>query len=151
MKLGAIDFLSKPIKPEVLRRVVADVLDRPPTSARRSEPVLSPMSQAGSQAGVAVAAPAALAPAKRALNQRDFVRARELLEETLELSPDSAEAHNLMGVLRETLGQDRAAYDAYRMALEADPSYGPALANMRRYCQRAGLDFSNWSINPGAE
>ena len=28
MKLGAIDFLTKPVTPDVLRRVVADVIDR---------------------------------------------------------------------------------------------------------------------------
>ena len=69
----------------------------------------------------------------------------------LELDPNSAEAHHLFGVLRESLGQDRAAYEAYRMALEADPDYVPALDSMRRYCERFGLDFRNWSINPGAE
>ena len=34
MKLGAIDFLSKPLSPDALRRVVAEVLDR----ARRPRP-----------------------------------------------------------------------------------------------------------------
>ena len=28
MKLGAIDFLAKPLSPEVLRKVVAEVLER---------------------------------------------------------------------------------------------------------------------------
>ena len=82
----------------------------------------------------AAAAPVALAPAtvdlvwaKQALNQREFGLAHERLEEALRLDPDSAEAHHLMGVLRESLGQHRAAYEAYRMALEADPRYWPAL------------------------
>ena len=34
MKLGAIDFLSKPISPEVLRTVVAEVLARHAASDR---------------------------------------------------------------------------------------------------------------------
>ena len=42
MKLGAIDFLTKPITPEALRRVVAEVIARartsPPMSRARAEP-----------------------------------------------------------------------------------------------------------------
>jgi DNA-binding response OmpR family regulator len=151
IKLGAIDFLSKPIKPEALRRVVGDVL------RRRGEPgSAAPVSQAQrarSSATAATLAPAAvdLVWAKQALNRREFSRAHDLLREALELDPASAEAHHLMGVLRESLGQDRAAYEAYRAALEIEPHYLPALDSMRRYCVRFGLDFSNWSINPGAE
>ena len=55
-----------------------------------------------------------------------------------------------MGVLRESLGQQHAAYRAYKLALEADPSYGPALENLQRYCTRFGLDFQNPAINPAA-
>ncbi len=151
MKLGAIDFLSKPIKPEALRNMVGDVL------RRRGGPASAPEFVRDS-AGRSAATTVTLAPsgvdlvwAKQALNQREFGRAHDLLEEALELDPDSAEAHHLMGVLRESRGQDRVAYEAYRMALEADPHYLPALDSMRRYCVRSGLDFSNWSINPGAE
>jgi len=155
MKLGAIDFLTKPIKPEALRCVVADVFRRhaPLELESESEPdhALTQGRQRLSTAMTHAPAGVGMLSARRALNQRDFERAHELLEETLVLGPDSAEAQNLMGVLRETLGQDLAAYEAYRMALEADPHYGPALDNMRRYCERSGLDFDNWSINPGAE
>ncbi len=85
------------------------------------------------------------------MNLREFDRAVNLLERALELAPDSAEAHTLMGVLRESLGQDHAAYHAYRAALHADPHYGPARDNLQRYCERFGLDFHNRSINPAAE
>jgi DNA-binding response OmpR family regulator len=151
MKLGAIDFLSKPIKPEQLRTMVADVLRR--SGARAPEPATagSPQGPSAGTAATFTHSGADLVWAKQALNQREFNRARDLLEEALELDPGSAEAHHLMGVLRESLGQDRAAYDAYHAALEIDPHYLPALDSMRRYCVRYGLDFSNWSINPGAE
>jgi hypothetical protein len=43
------------------------------------------------------------------------------------------------------------AEDTARRRLEANPYYGPARENMRRYCERFGLDPSNWSINPGAD
>ena len=151
IKLGAIDFLSKPIKPEALRSVVGDVLRRHGEPGAPGQ--VSQAARGRSQATAATLAPAGvdLVWAKQALNRREFSRAHDLLEDALELDPGSAEAHHLMGVLRESLGQDRAAYDDYRAALEIDPHYLPALDSMRRYCVRFGLDFSNWSINPGAE
>jgi Tfp pilus assembly protein PilF len=84
------------------------------------------------------------------LNRREFDRAEELLEQVLDLVPDSAEALTLMGVLRESCGQDHAAYRAYKAALESDPRYGPARDNMQRYCERRGLDYHNKAINPAA-
>jgi DNA-binding response OmpR family regulator len=154
MKLGAIDFLSKPLTPNDLRRVVREVLARHAEPGPEPEPEPEPMPgppQPGHATTVTVG-PAAvdLTPAKRALNRREFDRAAELLEQALDLVPDSAEALTLMGILRESCGQDHAAYRAYKAALESDPHYGPARDNMQRYCERAGLDYHNKAINPGA-
>ena len=152
MKLGAIDFLSKPLAPQELRRVVREVLARhaEPGPAPEAESMPGPP-RSGPPTTVTVGPPAVdLTPAKRALNRREFDRAAELLEQALDLVPDSAEAHTLMGVLRESCGQDHAAYRAYRAALEADPNYGPARNNLRRYCERFGLDYRSKAINPGA-
>ncbi len=74
----------------------------------------------------------------------------DLLEDARANVPESAEAHTLLGVLRESLGQDHAAFHAYRDALTADPNYRPALENLRRYCDRQALDFGNPKINPAA-
>jgi DNA-binding response OmpR family regulator len=151
MKLGAIDFLSKPIMPNELRRVVQEVLARHADAGPGPEPRPVPP-QPGSPATVTVAPPALdLTAAKRALNRREFERAEELLEQALDLVPGSAEAHTLMGILRESSGQDHAAYHSYRTALEADPHFGPARDNLRRYCERFGLDYHSKAINPGAE
>jgi DNA-binding response OmpR family regulator len=148
MKLGAIDFLAKPITPPVLRAVVADVLER------HLEPGREPGALAPGKSGpsTVVIGPALmdLASAKRALNNREFERAANLLEQVLDLEPNSAEAHTLMGVLHESLGQDHAAYRSYKAALSADRHHQPAVDNMRRYCERFGLDFHNRSINPAA-
>jgi DNA-binding response OmpR family regulator len=159
MKLGAIDFLAKPLSPERLRRVVGEVIrrhseseTRPPSQPEPAES-LWPEPAGRTSAPVVTVAPAALdlSAIKRALNQREFDKALDGLEAALEQAPDSAEAHTLMGVLRESLGQQHAAYHAYKMALEADPDYGPARDNMTRYCARFGLDIRNPSINPAAE
>ena len=142
MKLGAVDFLSKPLTPEALRRVAAEVIRRH-----------APTEPAPEAATPVVIGPAAvdLSPAKRALNRCNFDEAARLLDEALGLDPRSAEAHTLLGVLQETRGQDHAAYHSYRAALESDFRYQPALDNLWRYCQRFGLDFHNRAINPAAE
>ncbi len=153
MKFGAIDFLTKPLNPEPLRQVVGEVIRRHSDRRLEQDPGLVPSPIQRNAPTLVTIAPAALdlSAIKRALNLREFGQALAGLEEALELAPDSAEAHTLMGVLRESLGQQHAAYHAYKLALGADPHYGPAQDNMKRYCARFGLDFHNPSINPAAE
>jgi DNA-binding response OmpR family regulator len=152
MKLGAIDFLTKPITPQALRAVVADVLERhaEPEAEHEPEPVPSTRPTPGPTTVLLGPALMDLTAAKRALNDCDFDRAALLLEQALDLEPNSAEAQNLSGVLYESRGQDHAAYQAYKAALSADPHCQPALDNLRRYCRRFGLDFRNRAINPAA-
>ncbi len=150
MKYGAIDFLSKPLTPAVLRRVVGDVVRRHVTGGAAPEPEPVPTPPVPS-AVVSVGPPVVdLTLAKRALNRRQFAEAEALLEQALDLVPGSAEARTLMGVLRESLGQNHAAYHAYRAALTPTRSTAPR-DNLRRYCDRFGLDFHNRSINPASE
>jgi DNA-binding response OmpR family regulator len=150
IKLGAIDFLSKPLTPKDLRRVVAEVLARHAKPEPVSEPIQDPPRTGHSTTVTVGPVVVDLMPAKLALNRREFDRASDLLEQALDLAPHSAEALTLMGVLRESCGQDHAAYQAYKAALEADPGYGPAQDNMQRYCERFKLDYQNRAINPGA-
>ena len=88
MRLGAIDFLSKPMTPESLRQVVGDVLLRHAGEAVTSEPKPDDL---GSH----------LVTAKRLLNLQDFPEALEHLTRALELDPQAPEALNLAGVLFE--------------------------------------------------
>ncbi|MDR3634780.1 MAG: response regulator [Isosphaeraceae bacterium] len=91
MKLGAIDFLSKPMLPSALRRVVAEVLER------HSAPAVEPSATARGAAQVADR----LANAKRALNRRAFGEADALLRQAIDLDPNLGEAHRLLGLLRQ--------------------------------------------------
>jgi DNA-binding response OmpR family regulator len=158
MKLGAVDFLSKPVTPDGLRRVVREVILRRGRPEPQTYPGLDPEPPRGQEpvahspvVVVTVAPPAVdLAPVKRALNQRDFVQAERLLEAVLDQAPDSPDALTLMGVLQECVGQVHAAYHSYRAALECAPHYGPALENLKRYCEHFGLDFHSKAINPCA-
>jgi DNA-binding response OmpR family regulator len=160
MKLGAIDFLTKPLSPEALRGAVADVIARhaAPDSETGTETELQTEAEptavdAGPHAPTTVVVGpviVSLMEAKRALNLRQFDKAAALLEAALDLEPHSAEGQTLLGVLYESRGQDHAAYHAYKTALSADPHYGPALDNLRRYCERFGLDVHSKAINPAA-
>ncbi len=146
LKLGAIDFLAKPITPQNLRGVVDEVI------ARHSHEPDTTSFPLDSTHSVTVSRELFdLTPVKLALNRRQFDRAAELLEDALDAHPDCAEAHTLMGVLQESRGQDHAAFHSYRAALTADPHYQPALDNLRNYCLRFGLDVTNPNLNPAAQ
>src|SRR5215471_20579814 len=83
MKLGAIDFLQKPLRPEELRTLVADVFKR---HAPQSWNGLR-----GAQENFA----AHITAARRALNLQAFAKARVHLVKAMELNPQSVEAFNL--------------------------------------------------------
>jgi DNA-binding response OmpR family regulator len=147
MKLGAIDFLSKPLTPDVLRRAVADVLDREPPRADGStaKPLAKPASTInGSFTGY-------LRDAKHAINRRHFGDAETLLRQAIGINPRSAEAHNLMGVLHESKGENDASYKAYQAALKADRQYEPARHNMQRHYERFTFGRTNLPVDTGGE
>jgi DNA-binding response OmpR family regulator len=93
MKLGAIDFLTKPITPEALRRVVAEVIER--HAAGREAQVPAPrIASAPPDRSREIAFD--LARAKRALNRGQFAEAESLLRELISVAPGSTEAHELL-------------------------------------------------------
>ena len=146
LNLGALDLLAKPVAPAALRQTVFDVL------VRRADPRGEPYRPAPTSLGAAAHRFIEnLAVAKRALKQREFALADTLLQRAIDLDSESSEAHTLLGVLHESLGDDHAAVRSYRRALFRDPHYGPALDGLRHYCDRVGLDFNDNDINTFAE
>ncbi|HEV3166853.1 MAG TPA: response regulator [Isosphaeraceae bacterium] len=135
IKLGAIDFLSKPVTPEALRQIVAEVISRhaPPqpvgSSAPHTEAAHLPKAATPAEDPVA----ALLIKAKRALNHRDFDDAETLLGKVINHNPKLPEAQYLVGVLHELRGERHAAYSSYRAALQADPNYEPARLHLMKY------------------
>ncbi len=96
MKLGAIDFLTKPITPEALRRVVAAVIARheaSPTDVQPPEPSLNVTDRSKQVAFD-------LARAKRALNRCQFGEAETILQEILDHDPASVEGASLLERVR---------------------------------------------------
>ncbi|MFZ2959141.1 MAG: response regulator [Candidatus Ozemobacteraceae bacterium] len=116
MKLGAVDFLSKPFTPDQVRKAVAQVLARPrdPSSAHfpgGTDP---------------------LERAKGAIQRGNLDAAEHSLKAAIEAKPSSSEALNLMGLLWESRGNKIEAQKYYRAALSFDPGYASARRNLER-------------------
>ena len=117
MKLGAIDFLQKPILPDQLRGIVKDILVRhKPEKPKAGPPDFDYY----------------LRCAKRAINLRDFASAKGNLIKALELNSDSPQAFNLVGVMLEMREEYDQAKRYYGQAIKLDKNFEPAQQNMRR-------------------
>jgi DNA-binding response OmpR family regulator len=133
MKLGAIDFLQKPLRPEDLRKIVAEVIKR----------------HTGQDYPPAESFSAHIVAAKRCLNLRAFGKARLHLAKALELNAKSAEAFNLAGVLAEVLEDYDKAKKYYGQAIKLDKNYEPAQQNMRRLFEVDHFGSSKEPVNLG--
>jgi FixJ family two-component response regulator len=133
MKLGAIDFLQKPLRPEDLRRIVTEILKR--HAPQKDQPAESFNSH--------------IVAAKRCLNLRSFAMARLHLVKALELNTKSVEAFNLAGVLAEMLDDNAKAKKYYGQAIKLDKNYEPAQQNMRRLFELQNFGSSSEPFNLG--
>ncbi len=115
MKLGALDFLSKPFTLEDLKNVVNNSINR------QKIDVSLPMSFEN-----------LIEYSKKCIIDKDFLKAKEYLKRAIAENMDSPEPHNLLGVLAEYEGDLATARKHYRAALELDPTYKPANENLER-------------------
>lgn len=121
MQLGAIDFLQKPLTPEALRNLVAEIFARHATLST-TEPEKPLRDDFATQ----------LSEAKRLLNLQAFQPAWTHLGRALELNTQSPEALNLAGVYFEMQEDYGRARKLYGKAIKYGPHYEPAQQNMRR-------------------
>jgi FixJ family two-component response regulator len=133
MKLGAIDFLQKPLRPEDLRRIVNEIL-------KRHDPQKDPPAESFN---------AHIVAAKRYLNLRSFATARIHLVKALELNTKSVEAFNLAGVLAEMLDDVDKSKKYYGQAIKLNKNYEPAQQNMRRLFELQNFGASSEPVNLG--
>ncbi len=118
-RLGAADFLEKPVTPGDLRQCVRGVLDEPRVK------VGLPMPPGGYEQ--------VLGRVRRALRLMDLVDAQELLAAAAQRRDQQSAAYfNLLGILYESQHHWRLARKCYGKALDADEHYGPARTNFRR-------------------
>ena len=111
MKLGAVDFLEKPLEPVQFRTVVAEVLKR-----RLPSPKKAPI--AGDKT-----CEHQITEARHALNCRDFAAAHLHLARALELNSHSADAHYLFGSMLELNNNPERARRYYHRALQLYAEY----------------------------
>lgn len=115
MKLGAADFIQKPFSLEEIRELATQVLAREALDEKSAVDYLS-----------------LIELAKRHISDRSFSTARETARKAIAAEPAQPEAYNLLGALLEIKGDGLEAQKFYRAALDIDPTFKPAQANLER-------------------
>ena len=119
MKLGAVDFLTKPFDPEEIHSAVSRLL------AWDSQPDQQ-----------LAAYTSLLDLAKNRLEEHRLEAVREYLGKAIALKPERPEAFNFLGALCEIKGDRLGADKQYRTALSLEPTYAPAQKNLARITSR---------------
>ena len=115
MKLGAVDFIQKPFSPVEVRESAAQVLKR---EALDEESAVDYRSL--------------IELTKPHITDRSFAFARETARKAIAADPAQPEAYNLLGALLEIKGEGLEAQRFYRAALDIEPTFKPAQANLER-------------------
>lgn len=117
MKLGAVDYLRKPFKPQEILEIVDHVFER--YQLENNEKKADNFNEI-------------LNLAKAEINKKNFNNAIELLKKATSKDSEKPEPFNLMGIIYELKNQQAKAMKMYRAALALDPSYRPATENIQR-------------------
>jgi DNA-binding NtrC family response regulator len=115
MKLGAVDFIQKPFSPVEIRDLASRVLERETLDAESE-----------------IDYPSLIEITKRHISDREFAAARITARKAVAADPAHPEVYNLLGVLHEIEGDRLEAQKFYRAALDIDPTFKAAWANLRR-------------------
>ena len=115
MKIGSVDFIQKPFSPGEIRELATQVLERETLDEKS-----------------VVDYPSLIELCKRHISDRRFAAARETAQKAIAADPARPEAYNLLGALLEIKGDEAASQKFYRAALDIDPAYKPAQANLDR-------------------
>jgi DNA-binding response OmpR family regulator len=137
-RLGAVDFLEKPLTPTELRHTVRSILDEPELD--------SPPAGADADGGYEQV----LHRIRRSMREADFTSAESLLTQAAEARDQQSAAYfNLLGVLYEAQRKWRLARKCYGKAIAADREYEPSQLNMRRLYELHSFGHSSQSVMLG--
>jgi DNA-binding NtrC family response regulator len=120
IQLGASDFLQKPLRPEDLRRVVREVLDRNDQSTGKGQ--VTDFERSASEA-------------RRLMQSGDLGAAKSHVLHAIELNTNSADAFNLAGELAERTGDIERARKLFEAAIKLDGGNLSAKEGLRRVFQ----------------
>lgn len=115
MKLGAVDFISKPFTPKEIRDMVRTVLAR----QKLDVDTFSTYNKT-------------IEYAKKCIQQNKLGRAEEYLLRAINMDVNAPEPHNLYGVIAEYRRNFSTAAKHYRAAYALDPTYKAASENLER-------------------
>lgn len=132
MKLGAVDFIQKPFSPGEIRELATLVQAREALDEKN-----------------VVDYPALIELAKRHISDRRFADGREMVQKAIAADPGQPEAYNLLGALLEIKGDWLQAQKFYRAALDIDPTFKPASANLERTTTMSKLGRIDLGVKAG--
>ncbi|MFP4371511.1 MAG: response regulator [Halanaerobium sp.] len=137
LKLGAVDYLRKPFKPEEIISIVEDVFER--YEVENNEKEVESFEEY-------------IMLAKNAINKRDFSRAKEMLQKATSINSEKPEPFNLLGIIYEMQHKQGEAMKMYRAALALEPGYKPANDNIERAGESIGsIDLDNVNFGDDEE
>jgi DNA-binding response OmpR family regulator len=137
-RLGAVDFLEKPITPAELRQTVRSVLEEPELPSPAAVPACDYDD--------------VLNRIRKMLRLADYTSAEALLMKAADQQEKhSAEYFNLLGVLYEAQHKWRLARKCYTRAINIDKRFDPAQSNLRRLEELCGSGKSSQAVLLGDE
>jgi two-component system response regulator (stage 0 sporulation protein F) len=137
-RLGALDFLEKPITPDELRDTIRSILNEPELDSP------APIKPSEDYENV-------LMRIRSAMRMEDFANAESLLTKAADRKPETAAYFNLLGILYEVQHKWRLAKKCYGRSMRADHNYEPAQANMRRIFELFTFGHSKQTVVLGDE
>ncbi len=142
-RLGAVDFLEKPVSPDEVREAVEAALAQPVSiDLDRGEGSLG--LPPGGYEGV-------LDRVRKSLRLSKYADAETLLMKAADLAHRDAAYFNLLGVLYESRREWRLARKFYGKAIGLDGRYEPAQRNMRRHYELQQFGRSHEPVTLGDE
>ncbi len=140
-RLGALDFIEKPITPTEFRHAVRSVLEEPELDFPPDVVVDVP----GGYERV-------LDRIRKLLRMADYETAMTLLMKAADRNDQQSAAYfNLLGVLYEAQRKWRLARKCYDKAIDADEHYEPARSNLRRLLELRRYGRSSQAVLLGDE
>jgi DNA-binding response OmpR family regulator len=141
-RLGALDFLEKPVSPAEVREAVETALSAPLAIADGNTKDSDPLG--GGYEGV-------LNRVRKSLRMARYADAESLLMKAADLSHRDAAYFNLLGVLYESQRKWQLAKKFYGKSIHQDKHYEPSQKNMRRIYELERFGKSNEAVTLGDE